>query len=256
MTPLVPVYVGFPGLIGLILSLFKKNMRIFALSILALLTGSILFMSTFYSADMRYIYHAIPVITIGFALFFETIPEFISKNFADKKHDKINTYIISGILGVLILVYGATNAMRLKSAVMINLKYAETPWYYISVQTLNDYFKNNDRNAKKPIVISALIPYYVDFFANGNYRLLPLSRYQEFPNHRDKAWGKNDYSNLIKLYERKIKEGNTLYIHNYGLGNEKPLQNDFQTIMNHFESRIVKEGCFGACNIWRISLKK
>jgi hypothetical protein len=155
--------------------LFKQEHGFFEFYLWAPAPGSILFCHPFFLQIGGLSISRIPCLSnIGCALLFVTIPDFFKFNFADKKHDKINTYIISGILGVLILVYGATNAMRLKSAVMINLKYAETPWYYISVQTLNDYFKNNDRNAKKPIVISALIPYYVDFFANGNYRLLPV----------------------------------------------------------------------------------
>ena len=104
---------------------------------------------------------------------------------------------------------------------MLNLKYAETPWYYLSVVKLNEYFAKLPIKKQKTIVISSLIPYYIDFYSNKTYDLLPLSLEQEFRNNRKEAWGNNDYSDLLALYKSYLDRGYDVYVHNYGLGNEK-----------------------------------
>lgn len=138
---------------------------------------------------------------------------------------------------------------------MLNIKYAETPWYYISVLKLNEYFKDYPTSKKEPVVISAMIPYYVDFYSNKQYALLPLSLNQEFRTAREAAWGKFDYSDLIMLYTKIIYSGHEVFVHNYGIGNEKPLQEDFKKIQDNFILIKVQDGCFDACNIWKLKIK-
>lgn len=279
-TPIVPQYIGIPALIGLLWAMFVKQTRILAVGLILMLVSSILFMSTFYSQDMRYLYHAIPTLLIGFALFWQHLFNVVDRwSFVNKRqspfvkffspvanrHSPLTKFFfpvtnrqlpIALLLVSLFLFYSLTNALRLKSAIMVNLKYAETPWYYISVLELNKYFaKPPQGNEKFPVVISSMIPYYIDFYSNGNYSLLPLSLHQEFRNSRKETWGNYDYSNLIDIYHRVLYRGYPLYIHNYGLGNEKVLHDDFQKIKDNFKLDLVQSGCFDACNIWRVTEK-
>lgn len=244
-TPIFPIFVGVPGLIGLIFGIFKKQTRLLSISLLSILLSSILFMSTFYSIDMRYLYHAIPTLLIGFVMFWNTILSFRPKW----------RNLLYAMLIILFLFYSATNAIRLKKQIMLNLKYAETPWYYLSVVKLNEYFITLPKKNHKPIVISSLIPYYIDFYSNNTYDLLPLSLEQEFRNNRKEAWGNNDYSNLLPLYKSYLNRGYDVYVHNYGLGNEKKLQNDHDAIHTYFKTSLVSTGCLGACNIWKVNLR-
>ena len=138
---------------------------------------------------------------------------------------------------------------------MLNLKYRETPWYYIAIVQLNQYFKTMSSYKKKPIVISAHPPYFVDFFSNGNYSLLPLAPEQEFRDKKGLAWGPNDYSDLIALYTKYIDKGYDLFIQNSGLGNAAHLTGFYQTIKDNFKLEKVREGCYNTCTIYRLKLQ-
>ncbi len=260
-TPILPIYIAPFGIIGLLVALFSNKTRLFAATLLIALLSSILFMSTFYSIDMRYIYHAIPTLLIGFALFWKMMATHkvpssmrIHLPFFNAKNRNSNVLCII-LLFILFMFYSVTNAVRLKKQIMLNIKYAETPWYYISVLKLNEYFKNYPKSKKEPVVISAMIPYYIDFYSNGEYALLPMSHSQEFRTQKDAAWGTFDYTDLIMLYTKILYSGHEVFVHNYGIGNEKPLQEDFKKIQDNFILTKVKDGCYDACNIWKLEIK-
>jgi hypothetical protein len=247
-TPIVSKYAGSLGLLGFVLGIFNKRFRYISLGLLLLVFSAVLFLSTFYTTDARYIYHAIPTLLIGFGVFLSLILEKLKT-----KNQKTIFYIM---LLCLALFYILTNTIRIKNQIVLNLKYAETPWYYITVKNYNEYFDSAKISEnKKPILISALAPYYVDFFSNKNFTLLPLSRNQEFPSIREIVWGPNDYSDLIKLYFKYLDGGYAIYVSNYGLGNEQPLHDDFDKIGQNFDLKKVKSGCFEACNIYKVEKK-
>lgn len=253
-TPIVPKFVGMGAILGLLAGLFfgknyiLKEKRFLAFSLILILFSSILFIATFYTADARYIYHSIPALLIGFALLL-----LLFFNLFKYKNMQVIFYFI---LGALFLFYMLTNAIRFKNQIMLNLKYAETPWSYISVLNLNEYFdKNKIRNEKKPIVITPMPAYFIDFYSNGNYSLLPLSLDQEFRTREKVVWGPNDYSDLLKLYQEKINAGFEVFVAIYGLGNEGYLHNDFNKIKEKFNLNLVYPGCYDLCNIYSVSLK-
>lgn len=247
-TPIVPKFAGLGSILGLLIALFVKKMRFLSFSLIILLFSSILFISTFYAADARYIYQAIPTLLIGFAIFLIFLLNFL-------KNRKAVFYFI---VGLLFLFYLSTSSLRLKNQISLNLKYAETPWYYISVLKMNEYFTSDKvTNNKKPVLISALPPYLIDYYANGNYTLLPLSYDQEFRGQvvREVVWGPNDYSNLLNLYKKYLTEGYKVYVSRAGLGNEGYTNRDFNTIVEEFDTKLVLEGCFNQCNIYSVKLK-
>ena len=156
------------------------------------------------------------------------------------------------IVIVFFSFYSLTNFQRLKTQAVLNLLYAETPWYYISILELNKYFSRY--NETKPVVISPITPFLIDFYSNGNYDLLPLSKDQEFRSYKKEAWGDNDYSNLDNLYRKLLNDKRELYVSTYGMGNEEGLHQAFANLMEKFQLTQVFSGCFEQCRIYKIEL--
>jgi len=249
-TPLVPGFIGIFGSLGIIWNIFNKKFSFLSVTLITFILSLVAFMSTFYTYDARYIYIAIPTLLIGFGLFLQSTEKIIGAN---KKK------IIKILLFIFIAIYLIGSFIRVKSQISLNLKYAETPWYYIAVLKMNEVFTTEKiENGKKPILISALPPYFIDYYSNGNYILLPLSYEQEFRGQevRQIVWGPNDYSDLPKLYTKYLKEGFNLYVSRSGLGNEGYTNRDFNTIVKEFNTELVLQGCYDQCNIYRVKLKE
>lgn len=250
-TPIVPQFIAFLGLLGMIIGLFTKHFRFISLSMLTFLFSQILFISTFYSVDGRYIYHAIPLLIIGFGIFLT-----ILKNLLLKKKIRYPTAIFYISLSLLTLFYLYTSFSRIKYQIALNLRHAETPWYFVSVEVANSYFDTRPKKIpNNKVLVSALPPYYVDYFSKNRYKLLPLSDAQEFYQGRNQVWGIDNNADLIELYSKYIDEGFEVYVSNYGLGDEVNLRNDYDNIARHFKMIKVYEGCFNACNIYRLELE-
>jgi hypothetical protein len=234
------------GVFGLIVACFvPKKTRYLSISIIALLMSQILFMSMFYAVDMRYIYFAIPTLLLGFSLLLSNL----RARFMKKRAYSVFVLIIFALFGY----YFFNNALRIKNQIVLNIKYAETPWYYISVLKLNDYF--TQESAVKPVVISPMPPYYIDYYSNGNYLLLPLSPEQEFRSGKVQAWGDYNYSDLHGVYRKLLEEGGQLYVSTYGLGNEAHLHRAFDDLSNDFVLKEVSNNCYELCKIYKLELK-
>lgn len=243
--PMLPKYIAIFAYLGFLVGLLRKNTRLFSLSLIFVLIVQILFASTFYAYDLRFIFIVLPILIIGFSLFLSG-----SYRFLQKRGLKVVFYL--GII-FLFIFYFYNNALRLKDQVVINLKYAETPWTYISVLRLNEYFDNGREN--KPYVISPLPPYYFDYFSNENYKLLPLSSEQEFRKSRELIWGPGDYSDLHRLYEQKLEQGNKLYVSTYGLGVEGYLHGAFNRLQEDFVLNEVYSKCHDLCKLYEVELR-
>lgn len=238
-TPILPKWLALLGIAGLFAGVINKKSRFISTCLILLILGQVIFISAFYSVDNRYIYVAIPTLLIGVA---------IGLSLVSKRYLYFLLVIIFGF-------YFVTSAVRLKSQIMLNLKYAETPWSYISVLKLNDYFSEIGNESTKPVVISSMVPYYIDYFSNGNYELLPLSTAQEFRDKRDLVWGPGDYSDLPALYKKYLREGRSLYVSTYGLGNEAYLHNAFDDLNKDFYLTEVQNECYTQCKIYKVELK-
>lgn len=244
-TPILPGFIASWGLIGLVLRLFSSTWKKYAAILLSLLLGEVLFMSTFYLPDMRYLLFSIPFLLIGFGwmmfIFFEYC----------KAIGKEKVWYV--LFLAYVLIFGVTNIFRIKRQIMVNIKYTETPWWYISVQETETFMKDRQTNdGKKPIVISAIPPYFFDYFSKNTYDLLPLSKDQEFRSQKKEVWGDHDYSDLLALYSSYLKMGRPLYVMTYGLGNESYLHQSMNQLKDSFLLSLEKTGCYNLCNIYSV----
>lgn len=246
-TPLLPKYIAIPAIVGIFAGLLTRGYRFISFSLFLLTLSPIIFISTFYSTDARYIYNAIPALLAGLGLFIN----FLYKALKEKKLQKL-FYIL---LISFFLFYAYNNFYRIKFQIALNLRYTETPWYYISAKTFNEYFKDFPTSENPPVLITAMPPYYIDFYKTSEFKLLPLSTEQEFSRVREVVWGPYDYKNFIDLYRSLIYEGNELFVTNAGLGNTGYLYRDFNLIKNNFILTEVKKGCLDTCNIYKITPK-
>lgn len=247
-TPILPKYLLYPAWAGLLVGVIKRRYRVFSFSLLVLLLFHLFVISAFSTLDMRYIYHAMPTFLLSFSLML-----IFAKEILVKRKLYWAFLLLIFLIGSL---YAVKNVQRLRFQAVLNLKYAETPWYYISVLKLNDNFSNERvLGEKKPYVISPMPPYYIDFYANGNYRLLPLARDQEFRTSREATWGPNDYSNFHTIYKKYLSEGYELYVSTYGLGNEGYLHLAFDNLYKDFDLTEVQNECYTQCKIYKMKLK-
>lgn len=244
--PLLPKPLAVAGLFGLVVGIFVKRHRRLACSIVSLITAEVIFMSTFYAVDMRYIMFAIPFLIFGVGISLEMLKEHY---FAKKE----TQFLI--IVTLIMLVYAATIAVNVKSRIMLNLKYAETPWWYLSVQELNSFVDTLPPSEKKPVVVSAIPPYLVDFYSNGKYSLLPLDPVQDFHEHFEITWGDQDYASLPALYTKKLDEGYSVYVEQYGLGNVQSRHDAFNGLSTYFKIEEKQTGCYNLCNIYELTKK-
>ena len=247
--PIFPIWLGNLGLVGLLIAFISKKMRRVSFILIILLFVEIAFISLFYAQDARFIIYAIPTILLGVTFSLELLRSFFSKIKIEKFFPILIILVFS--------FYLVGSVMRIKSQIMINLKYAEVPWSYISVLKMNDYFQSDKIvNNKKPFVITPMVPHFIDFYSNKNYNLLPLSDQQAFFGEGALVWGDYNYSDLLGVYKKIIKDGYPVYFARYGLGNEGYLHAAFDKIAQNFKLTKVYEGCYTECNIYKLEIKR
>lgn len=244
--PLWPIPISISGLIGIMFGFTKKKYRSISAFLFFSLAAQIGFMSSFHASDARYIFHAIPAILLGFAILLTRLNLLL--------HSKARIYMgFTVLVGIVLMIHSINMFPRIKNQIALNIKRSEVPWSYVSVTKLNEYF--NAKSEKSPIVVTPLPPYYVDFFSNGNYRLLPLSAHQEFRQNRHLVWGPGDYSDLISLYKGLLANGERVYVSTYGMGNQDLLHKDLYLLFDEFEMTEVLSECHDLCKLYSMTPK-
>ncbi|MFZ1721199.1 MAG: hypothetical protein WAU07_01715, partial [Microgenomates group bacterium] len=237
--------------IGFLSGLVSKRNRVITYSILFPLIVHILFMSLFYTADARYIIFVIPFAILLFGLFLDFTLEIYKKNSA-----KIGYYSIVTFCMVLFII---SLVPRIKTQISVNLKYAETPWWYLSVQQLNSYFEHTyqkDVETKtRPTVITILSPFFIDFYSNQMFSVLPLDPQQDFRSHKKAVWGNEVSDNFLEVYSKKLEAKQDVFVTNYGTAGAVAFQESFELIEKSFTLTLVQEGCHSLCNIYQLSPK-
>lgn len=224
------------GCLGFVVGVLHKKTRLFASTISLALIGQLLFISTFYSFDGRYILPVIPALLIGLALF----THFFLQHFPAQK------MLIIGSLAILVLVSTAFQASRLKLQLALNFKYAETPWYFIATQKIDSELPQGS------IIITALPPYFFDFFSHKDFTVLPLAPEQERKTKPEIYGSQYSYDDLIKLYKQLFLQNKEMYVTNASLGNSAYMHEAYDRVNNNFELQPISEGCIQTCNIFKI----
>jgi hypothetical protein len=245
-TPLVTKWIALPGLLGLLSSFKKSEFKFTKIYLIVAIIAQLLFISTFYVVDIRYVYHFLPTLLLGFGFFLQLLNKSFLKN-------KINFY---AFITMILIIYLGSNILRLKSAIMVNLKYAETPWWYLSQVEMNKYFNEYQESSTKPSLISLASPFSVDNYSDQNYVVLPLDAQQDFRRAMSEVWGPNNYENLIKLYENKLLNNEEVFLTNYGINGAGYFQESYSEIEKNFVLTKVHTGCHNLCNIYQLSIKE
>lgn len=243
-TPLVNRWIAIFGLIGLGMWRRYKPMIFSQIFIVLATFSQLFFIALFYVVDLRYMVIAIPALLIGFSLFLQAF-------FVDIAKRNLFRLLVAGGIILIVLV---SQFSTLKKTIVVNFKYAETPWWYVSQQHINGYFSEYSDTTQKPYLITLSSPFYSDNFSNHHYQPLPMSTQQDFWSKMPQVWGEDDYSDLLTLYEQKINSGSSVYITNYGISAALHLQERFETITSHFNSEVVSTGCHEVCNIYRLTI--
>lgn len=245
-TPLLPAWIAKLSLLGLVFSIFEKKKKIIVLFLISSTVLQLLFISTFYVVDTRYVYNFLPTLLIGFGFLMDLIRKKLVFTLPLFKEAKYNYtfYIISG---ALLIYYLIPLAPTLKKQVGLNFKYTETPWWKVSVDEYNNFFKEENNN----YLIALHSPFFLDYYSNQNYQPLPMNQDQDFNSKFVQIWGEGDYTDLIGLYKTKMIDHN-VYVTNYGINATGSFEESFKDIEKNFDLIQVHDGCHHLCNIYQL----
>jgi len=245
--------IGIGGLLGLLTGLWNKKYAVLSAFLVVSSLAQITFMSTFYAFDTRYIYSAFFAILIGVAL----ILEFFNTNHVIqngiKKIRLPKQVAVLGVLGILSVFLLVPRLGIVKAQLGLNLKYAETPWWYLSVLEYNSFFSN--KRQEEPQLISLTSPFMIDYYSNNTYVVLPFDEQQDFANQRETVWGIPADQTLVETYTQKLEAGENLYLATYGKEANDHLRSTFLMYQDTFELTLEQEGCYNLCNIYSVALK-
>jgi hypothetical protein len=190
---------------------------------------------TFYLTDSRYIIYIIPIYIVLFSL---TTPRelFLSYKFL------IFFLFISHIFSQIPLF---------KKIISENIFHRSVAWQYEASKIIGD-FSSHEQNSQ---IITALPPHLVAAYTNDQSILLPLSNSQEFLQKKQYIWGeKINYNNLLLYYKEQVAAGENIYITNSYITHQQSVIDDYEAYKTEFTFKLIKEGCLGACNIYKLEL--
>ncbi|HEX7018112.1 MAG TPA: hypothetical protein VF209_04365 [Patescibacteria group bacterium] len=242
---LLPSWLSGLGWLGLLIAGVQKKFSPLAWLLMTLSLGQVAVLALFYTVDARYIITSLPSLLLGVALCLEWLYQVRKDSIW-----RICWLLFVCLLGIAYLLF---QVKPLRTQLALNLKYAETPWWYISVQELNHYFSQNSAT-HQPYVATLISPYYLDFFGNHRYQPLPLWPEQDFKGHKEKVWGIPQIEALPDTYQRLLTEGADVYLFSYGLHVYQTGDEYRQTLLERFHGRPVFTGCAGACTLYKLSL--
>lgn len=245
--PLYPMWVAILGLVGLAVGFIRKKYRRLTIALVLLLVGQLIAALPFYANDSRYALFMLPIILIGAGMTLATITEKITPTGRKKI---IQTVLLSS----LIIFYLVPKVQTMRQQIVLNLKYAEQPWWYLSTQQFNQFFSTLSTD-KKPYFITLHSPFYLDYFGNDTYQPLPLSRWQDFRGGSAKIWGIPGQQDLPSIYTEKLIAGEKVYATNYGTSASGSFTAEFEQLKTDFDLESVYTGCYNLCNIYQVSLR-
>lgn len=246
---IVPV-LGSLSFLGIISGLIDKKTRMVTFQVSIIVFSLVLFMSFFYVADMRYIFaiYSAMLILVGLAI----------GNLKNKVSQKTAFLLMIIILGLTLII---PNLGQRKSEIMAktlarraigNVRGNEIAWYYVAVTEFNRYFATKQEGV---YLGTFLPPFFVDYYANGNYKYLPISKDQDFFSAKGGLSEKLGIEDITAYYTSLLMSGKTVYVSNAYAGNLQAWGKEFETLKARFELKLVHRGCLDSCNIYKVELK-
>lgn len=228
--------------LGIVLTLEQK--KYYSRVILLLMSFSTLVAPLiFYVQDARYSSLLAVSISIGAAWFIQKIAEY-----PKDKRKYLYFLVFLCLIGQL---YSQKNLIQ--KIIAANLLHRSVAWQFEAISSFNIFFKNKESS----YLITSLPPFLVYEYGNETYKILPLSKEQEFFNKKQQAWGSLvPQTDLPSFFKQLLKEKNEVYISNAYITHSHKVIADYQDLEKLFIFTPVSEGCLQTCTIYKLQLKE
>lgn len=242
--------VGITSLLGFAMGLFSSRFRQLTVRLFLFVFSLVLFMSFFYAVDNRFILAIYPLLLVATGIFFYEVKE--------RWNGRAALFLMILLAGVNMFLTGQgqkpdeRGIITFKKQIGLNFKHKETPWYFLAVQEFNAFFSRPD---KQVYLGTFLPPFYVQFYSNDNYVYLPLTRNQDFFPEKGGLAEQMGIKEIPSFYKGIISGGGSIFISNVYVNNLLQWKEDFTALQRDFIVQLVKEGCLGTCNIYRVTLR-
>ncbi len=244
---ILPIIVGMSSLIAIFVNLLNAKNRLLSIYFFVSIIGTVYFISTFFVVEGRYLFEFIPAFLIIFGIFLETICNFFNK--LGRKAYSLILLCFVYIAIILNVYHPVLNQLK------INFVTGEKALNYYAIETMNSY-TNKLPSFSKPIIITVLSPYLIDFYSNHKYKLLPFSKSQHFFPDGEKVWGIDPKQPLLEIYKEYLLQNRQLYLSDYETSYKLRYQIDIKEIKDNFKLNLVAIGCDNRCNLYKLELKK
>lgn len=221
--------------------MFKQKKYYTALVMMLMSLSSLVAPLIFYVQDARYSSLLTVTVSIGIAWFIQRIAQY-SKN----KKKYLYLLVFFCLLGQ---IYSQKNLIQ--KIIAANLLHRSVAWQYEAIKSFNTFFENK----RSSYLITALPPFLVSEYSNETYKILPLSKEQEFFNKKQQAWGSSvPQTDLPAFFTQLLEEKNEVYISNAYITHSQTVVADYQGLEKLFIFVPVSQGCLKTCNIYKLQL--
>ena len=243
---ILPIIVGMTSIPAIFTNLFTGKNRLLSFYLFISIVGTLYFISTFRTVDARYLFALIPAFFLIFGLFLDTLCKLLVN-----RNRKIYVYLLLGF------VYAAISLDVFPLVIKqlkINFFRPDVAMNYEAIMTMNAY-TNKLTEVPKPVIISVLSPFMIDFYSNRKYEVLPLSRGQYFTDNLEKVWGINPKNSLNGIYGDYLADGRLVLISLYDTDDDIWVIFDMKKIKEKFNLLLAIQGCNDKCNLYKLEHK-
>ena len=214
------------------------------LILLALFLAQFPIMLIFYVADARYIILTVPI----FALAAGWLSEFWLEFFKSRRQRSVFFLLV----GLALIIQLWVQLPLVRQVVAANLLGRTVGWQREEIKEFDKVLVSESDEA---YLITALPPFLVDAYSEGNYRVLPMSSSQEFLQKSQWVWGSDlepeEYPvDLNNIYGELLAEGKKVYISNAYISHSHEVVLDYEELQKTYSFELVSEGCLGTCNVY------
>lgn len=204
----------------------------------------------FYVADQRY-----AILNIVFATFFAGYYFLtLKKDPNSELNSELKIDFMKIALGAVLIGMVFFQRYNLFPTIKANIFHRSDAWQH---QAVLEFEKQNQLD-QDSYLITALPPFLITAYSQPDYKILPLSKHQEFLAKGQNVWNPEitDSQNLLQTYQKWLDEGRNLYISNAYITHQKQVVNDFEEFKKHFNFETISEGCNQTCNVYKLGKQR